>query len=108
VITQVFDFEFESGIYDVGVIGGQYGCLQDNPIMKFTVDSSAPSLLFYQCALHPNMGGNITIIPAEANEVEPTDQSAVIGLSIAFALVAMSTVVLLIYIFRKLPGPKIT
>jgi len=70
------------------------------------VDNNTPTSLFYQCALHPNMGGNITVVhtpppnPGNANN----QTGAVIGLAIAFVIVALIAIFLIIYIIRKVSG----
>jgi len=72
------------------------------------VDNDTPEKLFYQCALHPNMGGNITVVKAQlpsGNDVindSANYKGAVIGLAIAFAIVALVVIFLIIYIFRKM------
>jgi len=39
-----------------------FACLQQNPYVTLTVDSTTPSSLFYHCGMHLFMGGNITVV----------------------------------------------
>jgi hypothetical protein len=57
------------------LVQNQFACLQQNSILTLTVDDTTPSSLFYQCALHNFMGGNISIVdylPTGSVVVPPT------------------------------------
>jgi len=43
-------------------VENQYSCLYQNPLVTLLVDETTPSALYYQCALHNFMGGNIVIL----------------------------------------------
>lgn len=105
VITE--DPEFGALAYIEGITG-QFGCLHQFTTLTLKVDNNTPTSLFYQCALHPNMGGNITVVkdPVPSGNDITNDSvnniGTVIGLAIAFVIVALVAIFLIIYIFRKM------
>ncbi|MEP0547736.1 MAG: T9SS type A sorting domain-containing protein [Rhodothermales bacterium] len=66
--------EFTDGVTNSGATG--------NEQLVFTVPMTAPGLLYYQCAIHQQMGWRMNIVNATANEEDT--QPAALALDAAF------------------------